>query len=183
MRHPCHYLPSFDNQKCLQTLPSVPGGQNHPKVRTTGLGLPCLGGLGRHSTQNYFSGNSVIDSLEMTYWRELIFLWTYQKSFVTYKYYSYPPAVRGMNSGCVFCVWATMDSSGAPCRWVACWLDHIQNMLRKPTVLGISRWPSQVGMTVMAMIYVRICKYLSHLNLTMKLSPFYRRGNKFGNAG
>lgn len=26
--------PSWDNQKCLQTLPSVPGGQNAPLLRT-----------------------------------------------------------------------------------------------------------------------------------------------------
>lgn len=26
---------SRDNQKCLQTLPSAPGGQNLPKLRTT----------------------------------------------------------------------------------------------------------------------------------------------------
>ena len=46
-QHPWHPLrrgqqqpppPSYNNQNCLQT--NIPGGQNHPRWRTTGLNLP-----------------------------------------------------------------------------------------------------------------------------------------------
>lgn len=52
--------PAVTTKKVPRHCQVSPEGQNHLHLRTTGVELPRLGGSELHSTQNHFSGDSVI---------------------------------------------------------------------------------------------------------------------------